>query len=337
MREELEKLVAAGKIGRGQLEPLMALAQGGYCTHRSWGFGKITTVDTVFCRVLIDFQSKTGHSMDLAFAAESLKPIPASHIFARKFADLQGLRQMAALHHLELIKLVLQSFGGHATIDQIQQVLVPDVITDDWRKWWEAARRELKKDGHFIVPIKKTEPIVYQASQVSIQDRLMADFKAAKGLKARLVVTLELQKNLVDFTDAKAASREAIEMLNAEITNHLKTQPWLALEAIFARDELRKAAGLEATAGEPTAAELWAQGHRLAQVLESVAAAKHRHALTSFLEANPDRWLEPLLGIVNNVSAKLCSECVHLINQQGRLDDLKSVLARLISQHAAQQ
>ena len=50
---------------------------------------------------------------------------------------------------------------------------MPDVIRDDWKKWWEAARRELKKDGHFQVPLKKTEPIIYQAKEVSLQDRLM--------------------------------------------------------------------------------------------------------------------------------------------------------------------
>jgi transcription elongation factor GreA-like protein len=186
MKEELEKLVAAGKIGRQHVEPLLRLAQSGYCMHRSWGFGKITTVDTVFARFTIDFQSKAGHSMDLAFAAESLKPISPDHILARKASDLQSLRQMAALNHLDLIKLVLQSYGGRATVEQVQQALVPDVIADDWKKWWEVAKRELKKDGHFLVPAKKSDPILFQAKEVSLQDRLMAEFKSAKGLKARL-------------------------------------------------------------------------------------------------------------------------------------------------------
>jgi transcription elongation factor GreA-like protein len=44
----------------------------------------------------------------------------------------------------------------------------------------------MKKDGHFIVPLKKTEPVVYQAQETSLQDRLLADFRAAKGLKARV-------------------------------------------------------------------------------------------------------------------------------------------------------
>src|SRR6266545_5556353 len=186
MKEELEKLVAAGKISRQHVEPLLQLVQSGFAMHRSWGFGKIKAVDTVFARLTIDFQNKPGHSMDLGFAAESLKPIPSDHVLARKASDIQSLRQMAALHHLDLIKLVLQSFGGKATSEQIQQVLVPDVIADDWKKWWEVAKRELKKDGHFQVPLKKSEPIVYQVQEVSLQARLLGEFRAAKGLKATL-------------------------------------------------------------------------------------------------------------------------------------------------------
>src|SRR5437660_8078434 len=128
MKEELEKLVAAGKIGRQHVEPLLQLVQSGFAMHRSWGFGKLRAVDTVFARFTIDFQNKPGHTMDLGFAAESLKPIDPDHVLARKVSDLEGLRQMAALNHLDLIKLVLQSYGGKATLEQIQQVLMPDVI-----------------------------------------------------------------------------------------------------------------------------------------------------------------------------------------------------------------
>src|SRR5215467_8490950 len=183
MREEFEKMAAAGKLDRRHIDALVELTNSGFCMHRSWGFGRIKTVDTVFARFAIDFPNKPGHMMDLAFAAESLKPISKDHILARKASDLEGLRQMAATNHLELVKLVLNSYGGKATVDQIQQVLVPDVIRDDWKKWLEAARREMKKDGHFQVPIKKTEPIIYQAQEVSLQNRLLTDFRAAKGLK----------------------------------------------------------------------------------------------------------------------------------------------------------
>ncbi len=335
MKEEFEKLVAAGKIHRHHVEALLRLAQGGYCMHRSWGFGKITTVDTVFSRFTIDFANKPGHSMDLAFAAESLKPISRDHILARKAADLPGLQKMAALHHLELIKLVLDSYGGRATLEQIQQVLVPEVITEDWKKWGEAARKELKKDGHFQVPLKKTDAIVYQAREISLQERVMNDFRVAKGLKARLVQAGELIKYLGDLSEPKAAVTEALNLLNAEIASHRRTLPALALEAIFVREEIHQASGVPPQEGELDAKDIWAQNNSVAQVVDQMPTAKHKAALESFVAAAPDHWAEVLLGALNGCSAKLCSEAVSLLIAHGQAEALKDMLARLISQHQA--
>src|SRR5512137_1504244 len=223
MREEFEKMAAAGKLERHHIEALVHLTDTGFCMHRSWGFGRIKTVDTVFARFMIDFENKAGHTMDLAFAAQSLKPIPKDHILARKAADPEQLRQMAATQHLELVKLVLNSYGGRATVDQIQHALVPEVIRDDWKKWWEAVRRELKKDGHFQVPLKKTEPIVYQVKEVSLQDRLLGEFRAAKGLKARFAAASELLRNAHDLTDKGAAATEVVATFNSEIPSYQRT------------------------------------------------------------------------------------------------------------------
>jgi transcription elongation factor GreA-like protein/transcription elongation GreA/GreB family factor len=336
MKEEFEKLVAAGKLSRQHVEPLLLLTEGGFCFHRSWGFGKITGTDWVFGRFTIDFQNKPGHSMDMAFAAETLKPIAKDHIYARKASDLGVLREMAALNHVDLIKLVLQSFGDRATIDQIQQVLVPDVIKDDWKKWWEAAKRELKKDGHFQVPLKKSDPIIYQLKEVSLQSRLLAGFRAAKGLKARLNVAHEILRNLSDLDDRAAAAGEIILALNAEIATHQRTQPSVALEAIFVRDEIRAAVELPPGEGEITALAIWVQeSARIGPVLELIPAGKHRHALESFKKSLTEKWPDALLGTLNHVSAKLAGEVAHALIDGGQWEPFKELLARLISQHQA--
>ncbi len=334
MKEEFEKLAAAGKIEGRHVEPLTKLAEGGCCTHRSWGFGRIKTVDTVFARFTIDFPGKPGHTMDLSFAADNLKPIPKDHILARKANDLEGVRHLAA-HHLDLIKLVLNSFGGKATADQIQAVLTPDVIRDDWKKWWETAKREMKKDGHFIVPLKKTEAVVFQAQETSLQDRTLADFRAAKGLKARVLVVAELIKVISDLPDKQTAAGEIIAALNADIATYLRTQPAVALEAVFARDELAQAAGLQPTTVEISAAQIWGQDIKFGPMLELIPAAKHHRALASFKTANPDRWQEILRGSLNFVSAKLAKEFASLLIAEGKMELLKETLAKLIRQHTA--
>jgi transcription elongation GreA/GreB family factor len=335
MREEFEKLAAAGKIEGRHVEPLVQLTTNGFCMHRSWGFGRIKTVDAVFARFTIDFPGKPGHTMDLAFAAETLKPIAKDHVLARKATDIEGLRQLAATNHLELVKVVLNSFGGKATVDQIHQVLVPDVIRDDWKKWWEAAKRELKKDGHFQVPLKKTESIVYQAKETSLQQRLLGEFRAAKGLKARIVIATELLKNAADLTDKEVAAKEVIAALNTEIPSYQRTQPAVALEAVFVRDEIRDSAGLQPTEGEITAQVIWSQDAKLGQLMEAIPAARHRHALESFKLANPEKWDEFLRASLNFVPAKLCREFANMLVQEGKINELKETLARLISQHSA--
>src|SRR5215470_13849011 len=335
MREEFEKMAAAGKLERHHIESLVQLTNSGFCMHRSWGFGRIKTVDTVFARFTIDFTNKPGHAMDLAFAAESLKPISKEHILARKASDLENLRQMAATNHLELVKTVLNSYGGRATVDQIQQVLVPDVIRDDWKKWWEAAKRELKKDGHFQVPLKKTEPIVYQIKEISLQNRLLDEFRSAKGLKARLVVAAELLKNAHDLSEKQAAGTEVITALNNEIPSYQRTQPAVALEAIFTRDDIREMAAALPVEGEIEAKAIWSQELKLGPLMEQLPAAKHRRALESFKAANPEHWHDVLRNAFNNVSAKLCREFAGLLIHEGKFEQLKETLARLISQHTA--
>ena len=334
MKEEFEKLAAAGKISPKHIEILAVLAQGGYCVHKSWGFGRITTVDTVFARFLIDFPNKPGHHMDLGFAAESLKAVSTDHILAKKASDLEGLRKLAALDHLEVIKLVLKSYGGRATIDQIQQVLVPDVITSDWKKWWEVAKRELKKDGHFQVPTKKTEPIVYQVEEVSLQDRLLKEFRAAKGLKARTTVANEALKVFADLSDGAAAVKEINAALNLEIATHIRTQPGIAMEAMFVRDDLREAAGVAPAEGELTPQTIWSQEPRFSGFMDALPAAKHRRALESFKSASP-HWPDVVRMALNSTSAKLCGELASLLIDNGKIDSLKETIAKLINQHAA--
>jgi transcription elongation GreA/GreB family factor len=333
MKEEFEKLAAAGKIEGKHVPALTQLAEAGCCTHRSWGFGRIKTVDTVFARFTIDFPGKAGHPMDLGFAAESLKPVPKDHILARKATDLDAVRHLAA-HHLDLIKIVLNSFGGKATTEQIQSVL-SDVITDDWKKWWETAKREMKKDGHFIVPTKKTEPVVYQAQETSLQDRLLADFRKAKGLKARVVVVYEIIKAVSDLKDKTATANEVIASLNPDIASHQRNQPAVALEAIFARDELREAAGLPGT-DEISVAQIWSQdGIRFGPLIEAIPSAKHNRALESYKAAYPDRWVDVFRGALNFVSAKLVKEIASVLVHEGKLALLKETLAKLINQHTA--
>lgn len=335
MREELERLVAIGKLERRHVEPLLALQEAGYCLHRAWGCGRVTGLDPVLGRLTIDFANKPGHGMDLGFAAESLRSVPDHHILVRKLNDTGALKNMAVTDPLGLMRIVLESFDGRATADQIQQALVPEVISADWKKWWEGTKRVLKKDGHFQVPVKKTDPVMMLAEAVGMQDRLVAEVRGARGLKARVGSVQEILKNAEDVTDREALGNEVIPLLNGEISSHLKTMPGLALEGVLARDDIRTLSGVPAGEGELGTGDVWQTAPPLLAVLAEATAGKHGRILDSFRVAHPDTWVEAILGVINDAPAKVAGEMADLLIREGQFDKLKDKLLRLISQHAA--
>ena len=123
--------------------------------------------------------------------------------------------------------------------------------------------------------------------------------------------------------------------LNADIASHQRTQPALALEAIFLREELKELAEIPAEATEIGAGAIWAQVNRPWPILEQMPATKHKKALQSYKECNPEGWDEVLLLGVNTTSTKLAGEIASLLISEGKLQLLKDQLARLIAHHTA--
>jgi transcription elongation factor GreA len=93
--------------------------------------------------------------------------------------------------------------------------------------------------------------------------------------------------------------------------------------------------GAAADPNELNASAIWSQVNRPWSILEQVSVSKHKRALQSFKETNPDNWSDVLLAGVNNVSTKLAGEIASLLIHEGKLQALKDQFARLISQHSA--
>jgi transcription elongation GreA/GreB family factor len=335
MKEEFEKLAISGKIQPNDVEPLTQMATEGFCMHKSWGFGNITTVDVVLGKMTVDFSGREGHLIDLSFAPKILTPIAKEHIEARKATDKDGLKQMAALHHDEVIKVIVASYGNLATTDKVKDVLVPDVIdADDYKKWWETARREMRKGGHFKVPTKKTEAIRYLEEDAPLQERLLNDFNSARGLKARLPVVGEITKSAGDITDKAEMARVTLGKLDEEIQSHTRTQPALALESVMARDDLAQALGVETGDDVPDEAAVWATEVKLSEVVPVISSSRQHRALQSYQAIN-EGWPQAFLGLITQVPARVVGECAELLGEAGHTDELTSEISQLINHHGA--
>src|SRR5881296_828874 len=134
MDPELEKLVEAGKLTSKAAEKLDALKPGTFCLHKSWGFGRVVEWNLLLNQILIDFAGKKSHPMQVQYAAENLTSLSPEHFLLRKANDLASIKKLATEDPVAVVRSIVESFNGQATVAQISEWL-GDVFTEaEWKR-----------------------------------------------------------------------------------------------------------------------------------------------------------------------------------------------------------
>ncbi|MET0253066.1 MAG: hypothetical protein ABW214_03455, partial [Terrimicrobiaceae bacterium] len=300
MNEELQQAVDAGKLTTQAAEALSLLEPGASCLHKSWGFGRVAEWSLLTGQIVVDFQSRKGHLMQAQYAAETLQPIPAEHILARKIADPDAVKAQAMEDPASLLREILRDHGGKATFDQIAAALAPQIFDSaTFKKWWDFARKSLKADGHFQLPARKSEPVVLLATPSTPGQGLIAKFRGARHLKDQVAALDQITKALDDL----AHEVEELQSLAVQIEDAAhkgrKLQSAQAVELLLARDEiLARHEALKPGKDAPGVADiLRGEQSRLPELFAALPAAKQRRCIEQFPEAFGDRWLEAIFRL----------------------------------------
>lgn len=145
-----------------RLRTLLRLEPGALCYEPSWRFGVVRRVDPLARRVEIDFDSKKGHSMQLGYAAETVRILPPDHLLAALHREPDNVRALFGDKPGEAMEWILRSFGP-LPLSSIQEKVVPVILQESaWKPFWEGARKALKKSGRVNVPSRRTEPLEFR-------------------------------------------------------------------------------------------------------------------------------------------------------------------------------
>jgi transcription elongation GreA/GreB family factor len=304
-----------------KIDTLLALNAGGYCQHKNWGVGRIKTFDATLNRIVVAFPHNPDHAMQLAYAADSLTPLNADHIEVRKLTGLDSLKQLAATDPVGLIRIVLVSYRHSVSPDRLETILTGTVIAPaDWKKWWDNAKKLLKRDSHFEVPAKKTEPIALRSAPVSQQDELLEAFRVAPSLAQRTEVARQLLKILDSIADPGLLVQEFQDGLLESFQKTKSTRYADRLEAAFVLEDLHAENAAALVTGTLA-------GIRYPPaVFEELSPASAKRAIVAL----GDR----LLPHVNDLPAKILENIADLLPQaRGRIAQLvqnKSAGAELL-------
>jgi transcription elongation GreA/GreB family factor len=337
MDPDIQKAVDAGKITPQAGAALDALKPGSYCLHKSWGFGQIDSLNFLVGQVTIHFKGKRDHSMQLQYAAESLQPIPNDHILALKATNLAGVKQQAKEDPVGFVRSILKDYDNRMLVDQLARTLQPDVFNEtEFKRWWDSAKKALKKDGRFLVPAKKTDPIEMRDAAVSRSTELLAVFSAARQLKDQLAALDQITKNIDAFADPVAELTPVITAAADTAKKSQRLHTAKAFELIFARDEIcAKSPGLEPAPDSMTIAQLLREeDRRLADVLPGIPAAKQKRLFAEFPKAFGDEWTARAVALMSRCNIRVVSEIARILQDQGKHEDLRRELDRSISEHS---
>jgi transcription elongation GreA/GreB family factor len=336
MDSDLQALVDSGKIAAKTGQQLQQLKPGTYCQHKSWGFGQVKAWNLLLNQVVVDFESKKHHTMQPQYAAESLQPLPEDHFLVRKAIGLDALKTQADNDIPGFFILLLNGFDGKLTQDQIQKAVTPEVVPEaDFKKWWDNAKKILRKDGRFAFPTKKTEPISVREQALSYSDELIEAFQKARQLKDQINRVDQIVKNAGIFGDKTDALQAVVTQAEESVSRNRRLHPAQAMELLIERDDLVKEVP-SLSAGAISLAQLLQEHEsKLGQIVSQVAVARQRRALAESLTAFPQDWDHRLLHIFQDAGYRIVAEIAKVFVENKRAEDVRQYLVRSIRDHSA--
>jgi len=303
---------------------------GAVCRHRSWGVGQIATRDEALGSLLIDFRSKKGHAMEFEYASQTLKVLAEDHFEARIFKSPQAVKEQAGKEPGELIKQAVQQLGREATTARLEEAFVPHLFAPpEWKKFWEAAKRAMRKDPRFVIPTKRTDAIQYLESAPASKGDGMEELKEAVGVKKVIEVLEKLQKSQ-DAASLKSKAEEIFRLVDAAGQKVPKSQPGQVAELALARAEFAGAIGLPAEPGTILRGLLPAEPNRLANVVETLSAGKQPRFVELMAELLGERWTELFNALLPRASGRLMDAIHAKFKKAGRGAEMEGAIDRLL-------
>jgi transcription elongation GreA/GreB family factor len=338
MDAELQKLVDSGKLTTAGAEALEQLKPGTFCLHKSWGFGRVADWNLLLGQILIDFEKKKAHPMQLQYAADNLAPIPAEHFLARKATDLPALKLQLKENATAMMRNILESLGGKATQAQISGWLLGDVFSEaEFKRWWDATKKLLKKEGHFLIPTKKNDPIELRSAPVSRADELLTFFKQARQPKEQAAALDQIIKLHHEFKEPEKQLQPLLDAIEETARRNQRLNPAMAFELVIGRDDLlQREPKLRSANPEFTLERLIVEEEpRLAAILPKLPSSKERRVLHALPAALGERWTVRALQLMQGSNARLVSSMPKVFAEAGQLDELRAALDRSLREHSA--
>jgi len=189
-----------------EFEKLLKFDVGIYVYHRTFGVGKVVSVEEEW--IVIDFVNKKGHRMSHNIAFSSLEVLKEDDIRVWKSYRRDELEKLIYDYSPKVIKMVLIALGGEGTVKEIKEVLSEIVPQDVVNNLWNAVRSKLGEENIIVSPTNKNKYIY--VSEAGLEDNIKVELNSLTSFEDKIrfvynflqqggVLTIEQSKPIVEF------------------------------------------------------------------------------------------------------------------------------------------
>jgi len=191
-------------------EKHIAFDKGNYVFHRTWGVGKIVSIEGD--DIKINFSKKANHTMSLKMAVSALQILSKDHIWViRATWSREKLQEKVKTDIPWTLRTIIKSSENTCDLKKIKAELCPGVLSEkEWTSWCSKARDILKTDPNFGVSPDNIDIFTVRERPISISEKLYNEFKAERNFFART----DIIRDFISHKDAEIDSDYFAEMLN---------------------------------------------------------------------------------------------------------------------------
>ncbi len=127
---------------------------------------------------------------------------------------------------------ILESLGGAATVTQISQLMLGDIFSEpEWKRWWDSTKKLLNKEGYFLIPTKKSEPIQLRGEKVSRANELITFFDQARQPKEQAAALDQIIKFHNEFDKPETQLQPIVNTIEEAAARNQRLNPALVFRA----------------------------------------------------------------------------------------------------------
>jgi transcription elongation GreA/GreB family factor len=327
-----QRLAARECVRRFRL--LHGLHSGALCLHRTWGFGIVKKSDALYKRIEIQFPGRPNHMLPMKTAAETLELLGPDHILAKLHADRESVMQQVRTDPAGIVKQALASFGPLSSSALQEKLTQSGVVQEaDWKTFWDAARKELKKDPLVDLPSKRTDPIRMKDSASGYDEAWYDKLGAERDIKTILRLANELKGSVADVSAIPSPRKRVLaNRLAFVILGATSRQPGTKMAGTLLASQFQLD---PADCDWPAAARSFLSGKTFVPLLHDLPVRDIAPVLAFLHIQDPDAVRSLVLNHLHDLHYNALCDAIDLMIEKGCGEDLRKLFSEDCARHHA--